>query len=184
MDFLKEFSKQLSGKARSGTDKNREAAELNRINAELRDAEALLEQLYTRYGRACYALQAGQGNPEAAKELALRIHAAQVQAEELEAARDALSRLKRCPNCGTVSGAQARYCSACGKKLPEEAPRPEPVEVGEYCPACGAKREDGELRCPVCGADYDAPPVPEPAPMPEATPVDAFAPEEPDDTMD
>ena len=182
MDFLKEFGKQFSGKARSGSDKSREAAELNRISAEMRDAEALLEQLYTRYGRACYALQAGQGNPEAAKELALRIRAARIQAEELETARDAISRLKRCANCGTVSGFQARYCSACGRKLPEEAPKPEPVELGEYCPACGAKREDDEPRCPVCGADYDAPSAPGPLPDPE--PGDLPAPEEPDGAMD
>ena len=183
MDFLKEFSKQLSGKGRSASEKTRVGAELNRLSGELADAEAALNQLYTRYGRVCYGLQAGRGDPDAARELALRIQAAELQVEELTAARDAARGLKRCLNCGAVFGREARFCSACGKKLPEDAPKPEPVEPGEYCPECGAKREDGDSRCPVCGRDFGAPDAPEPAP-PEPGPDDLPAPEEPDDTME
>ncbi len=183
MDFLKEFSKQLSGKGRSASEKTRVGAELNRLSGELADAEAALDRLYTRYGRACYAMQAGRGDPDAASALALRIQAAVLQVEELAAARDAARALKRCLNCGAVFGREARFCSVCGKRLPEEAPKPEPLEPGEYCVECGAKREDGDSRCPVCGRAFDAPEAPGPD---SAEPVfyDLPAPEEPDEAME
>lgn len=182
MDFLKEFSKQFSNIARSATEKNREGAEANRLNAQLKAAEDELERLYTRFGKASYAAVTGEGDSAEVESLALRVRATRLQVEELTAARDAVRELKRCVNCGMLFPKEARYCSACGKKLPEGAPKPEPVEAGEYCPNCGAKREGGEPRCPVCGYDYAAPePVPEPAPAP--VPAEP-APEEPEDMME
>ena len=183
MDFLKEFSRQFSGKGRSSAEKSKAGAEFNRLSAELADAEAALERLYTRYSRACYAIQAGRGSPDAARELALRIQAAALQVEELSAARDAVRELKWCLNCGAMFDREARFCSACGKKLPEEAPKPEPVAPGEYCPECGAKREDGDGRCPVCGRDFSQPSPPEPLDVPPI-PDDLPAPEEPDGNIE
>ena len=183
MDFLKEFGKQFSGRGKPSSDKSKEGAELNRINAALSEAEAALDQLYARYGRACYAVQAGRGDPDAARALALRIEDAEREAEALAAARDAARAMKRCLGCGALFGGEARYCSACGRKLPEEPPKPEPLDPGEYCPACGAKREDGDVRCPVCGAGFDAPPASGPIPAASAC-EDLPAPEEPDGSME
>ena len=164
MDFLKEFSKQFTNMARTATEKSREGAEISRLNAELRAAEQSLERLYNRFGRASYAAVTGTVDSAEVEELALRIRATQLQVEELTAARNAVRELKRCLNCGLLYPREANYCSACGKKLPEDAPRPEPVEEGEYCPNCGAKRENGEPVCPVCGTDYA---VSRPVPVPE-----------------
>ena len=183
MDFLKEFSKQFSGKSRSTAEKSKEGAEFNRISAELSEAEAALNQLYARYGRACYAAQAGRGRPDDARALALRIQATELQIEELTDARDAAREIKRCLNCGATFGREARFCAMCGKKLPEEAPKPEPVSPGEYCPECGAKRESGDSRCPMCGRDFDAPP--EIAPDRDSLIDDDLpAPEEPEGSLE
>ena len=183
MDFLKEFSKQFSGKGRSTPDKPREGTGLNRHDAKLAEAKASLNRLYERYGRACYAARTGQGDPAGTHELALRIQATLLQVEELTDARDAARELKRCLNCGAVFGKEARFCSHCGKRLPEAAPRPEPVQPGEYCPECGAQREAGDSRCPMCGLDFCAPA--EPAPVPAETLSDDIpAPEEPDGTIE
>ena len=185
MDFFKEFSKQFSSVARSVSEKSKEGAEVTRLTAELRSARETLEQLYCRYGRACYALQAGQGNPDAAAELVLRIRATELQVKELEVRREEAREYKRCPGCGAVYPKEAKFCSACGKKLPEEAPKPEPVEIGEYCPACGAKREGNESRCPGCGADFDPQAAPQPAPDPGREPaIDGADVEEPDDPVE
>ena len=174
MDFLNEFSKRFSSVARSVSEKSKESAEVTRLNGDLHAAEAALERLYSRYGKACYALQAGEGSRAAAEELALRIRAARLQVDELTAQRDAAREMKRCLSCGAVHPAQARFCSACGKRLPEEAPKPEPVEPGEYCPNCGAQRENGEERCPICGAPFepeaDAPAIAEAKPVQEEVP--------------
>ena len=185
MDFFKEFGKQVSNVARSVTDRSKESAEASKAAGELRAAREALEQLYARYGKACYALKNGRGNREAADELALRIRAAELQAQELAEAYDAAREARRCLSCGAVHPKQARFCSACGKRLPDEAPKPEPMDSAEYCLNCGAKREGGEARCAVCGADFGAQPRPEPVPAPEPAPLtDAPDTEEPDGTMD
>ncbi len=184
MDFLNEFGKRFSSVARSVSEKSKEGAELSRLNGEVKAAEAALEQLYARYGQLCYARRAGGGDPEAIEALEVRIHAARLQLDEAVERRDAAREFKRCQGCGAVYPKEAKFCSACGKRLPDELPKPEPVAVGAYCPGCGALREGDEPRCPVCGAYYDAEPdapaLPaEPAPAPDAPDV-----EEPDDALE
>ena len=170
MDFFKEFSKQFTNVARSVTErsKDRENGELSKLNGDIQAAEAALERLFCRYGKACYAQRFGQGSGEDAEALALRVRAKELELGELTDRRDALRELKRCLGCGAVFPKEARYCSMCGKPLPEEAPKPEPVEPGEYCPRCGAARENAAQVCPVCGAAFDA--AEEPA-APTARPV-------------
>ena len=174
MDFLNEFTKRFSNVARSVTEKSKEGAEITRLNGEVRAAQEALEQLYARYGRLCYLRQAGGGDARAEEELAVRIRAGELRLEELTRRRDAAREFKRCLGCGAVHPREAKFCSACGKRLPDEAPRPEPVDEGEYCPNCGALREGGEPRCPVCGTYFDA--EPEPA-VPQSPVPDADAPD-------
>ncbi len=183
MDYLKEFGKQVSHVARSVSGKPKGGSELSRLNAEVKAAEDALEKLYARYGKASYALNRGSGDARALEDLAVQVHAAQLRLDELTEQRDAARQFKRCPSCGAVHPSQAKFCSACGKRLSDEAPRPEPMAEGEYCPGCGALREGGEARCPVCGAYFDAPVLqpdsiskPEPEPGPDI--------EEPDDAID
>ena len=181
MDFLNEFGKRFSSVARSVTEKSKEGAEVTRLNGELRAAEAALEQLFARFGRLCY----GGGGGEEAETLAVRIRAAELQVKELTEKRDAAREYKRCLSCGAVFPREAKFCSACGKRLPDEAPKPEPVAVGEYCPGCGALRENGEPRCPVCGAYYDAEPDAPDETAPEApAPAPGLDVEEPNDAIE
>ncbi len=170
MDFLNEFSKRFSNVARSVSEKSKENPELARLNGEVKAAEAALEKLYARYGEACYALKAGRGDAAAVEKLAVRVQAALLALEELTARRDAARELKRCANCGAVHPAQARFCSSCGKRLPEDAPKPEPAPEAQYCKNCGAERAEGDVRCPVCGADF-ASESPEEAPAADPEPV-------------
>jgi len=170
MDFLNEFSKKFTSVARSVSEKSRENAETSRLNGELSAATNNLEKLYGRFGRACYAVHEGGGDHKELEQLALQIRAARLHVEELTARRDAAREMKRCLGCGAVFPREARFCSACGKRLPEAAPKPEPMELGEYCAGCGAKREGGEAICPVCGLPFDTPDdqEQEPEPAPEA----------------
>ena len=184
MDFFKEFSKQFTNVARSVSGATKESPEVARLNGELKTARDALEGLYARYGKASYALRQGRGDPAEAEALAVRVKAALLQVEELAERRDAALALKRCAACGAVHPKEARFCSACGKRLPEDAPKPEPVEPGEYCPNCGARREDDAPRCPVCGADFApgaAAPTPEP---PAATTAPGPDVEEPDEAIE
>lgn len=175
MDLLNEVSKRFNSVARSVTEKSRENPELNRLNGELQSAQAALEALYARYGKACYALKAGRGQPQAEEDLAVRIRAALLHIDELSRRRSVLQAMKRCPSCGAIHEPQARFCSNCGKRLPEDALRPEPMPAGQYCLNCGAERSPQDACCPVCGADFEAPkpaapqrPAAEPTARPEA----------------
>ena len=180
MDFLNEFSKKFSSVARSVSGGSKEPAEVTRLNGELRDAEAALRQLYARYGQLCFD---GFGGGEEAEGLATRIRAGRLQVAELTDRRDAARDYKRCLSCGAVHPREAKFCSACGKRLPDAAPKPEPVAAGEYCPACGALREDDAPRCPVCGAYFDAEPE-APAPQAPAPEVGGGDVEEPNDAIE
>jgi len=52
----------------------------------------------------------------------------------------------RCPACGTVNDAAARYCDECGAALPIE----------KVCLSCGEKNDADARFCDSCGAPLDA----------------------------
>ena len=124
MDFLNDLGKKFTKAARSVQALTRESTEDSRLNAGLRAARSELEQRYTELGKAYYeSLESDGGEIPAA--LIDRIRDALNRIEELTARRD---RRVRCPGCGSVQDASARYCSNCGKRMPEEAPDPEPED--------------------------------------------------------
>lgn len=49
--------------------------------------------------------------------------------------------MKTCPNCNSQIADDSRFCSECGKPIPQ----------GKSCPHCGASVDDGDLFCPECG---------------------------------
>ncbi|MDO4960672.1 MAG: zinc ribbon domain-containing protein [Eubacteriales bacterium] len=63
----------------------------------------------------------------------------------------------RCPNCGSLLPAHAKFCLECGTKI--EVPAPDEM----ICPKCGKKTPKGKFcmecgslladRCPGCGAE-------------------------------
>ena len=70
----------------------------------------------------------------------------------------------RCPQCGTMADAGAKFCPQCGTRLPQRLVPP------TNCPKCNAKLPAGAKFCPSCGEKIAAAaPVPErdrPAPPP------------------
>ena len=49
--------------------------------------------------------------------------------------------MRRCPNCGAQIADDSRFCSECGKEIPQ----------GNVCPHCGASMNDGDVFCQNCG---------------------------------
>lgn len=172
MDFFNDLGKKFSRAARSMQAFTRDGAENNRLSADLRSVRDELEQHYAELGRAYYD---SLGSPEAEipAELIDRIRAMLERIDELTAQRD---RRVRCPGCGAVQSPEARFCSNCGRRMPEDAPEPVAGDDPDYCPGCGAMKKDGEAYCAVCGRSFaketsalpsaDRPPKPE-APRPE-----------------
>ena len=64
-----------------------------------------------------------------------------------------LEKGERCPSCGAAMPANAKYCSNCGRPMPDAAAGEEyDMSDIEYCPECGAMRTGDEAYCPICSA--------------------------------
>ena len=166
MDFLNDLGKKFTQAARSVQAFTRESTESTRLSSALRDAREELDSLYAELGRACYE-QRVRPESEISDELYDRVTAALERLDELSARKD---RKARCPGCGAVQALDARFCSNCGRRMPEDAPTPvtETDDTdGQYCPECGAMRKDDAGFCAVCGHSFAEVPAPE-APAPEA----------------
>ncbi len=171
MDFLNDLGKRFTRVARSVQERTREGWESTRLSADLYSLRGDLERQYTALGEAYFkAVSAGEEVPQ---ELVSRVKATVDRIDELTALRE--NRV-RCPACGSFQAPEARFCSKCGRRMPEDTPEPveEPVEEdeSEYCPECGAMRHEDSNFCAVCGHAFaanaakeepEAPAKPEPA---------------------
>ena len=126
MEFFNGLGKKVNKVVHSVTEKTTESASLARISGELRSLTSECEKLFAEFGKVCYAMQSGMGDPEKAQELSNKIGEIQARMNELGDQRDALKEVRRCPSCGSVQPKEARFCASCGKRLPEEAPAPAP----------------------------------------------------------
>lgn len=177
MDFFNDIGKKFSNVARQVTEKTKESVESTRLYGDIRSSQNDLEQLYAEYGKACFALRMGGDDDEICKSLEGRIQAMIKRIEDLNAQRDELRAVRRCPGCGSVQSREARFCANCGKRMPEDAPKPEAEEKtaeAEFCTECGAMREDDKRFCTVCGKDF----------CPEAAEETKAAPAEPAEMAD
>lgn len=57
----------------------------------------------------------------------------------------------RCPQCGTMADAGAKFCPQCGAKLAQ------PPAAPTNCPKCNTKLPAGAKFCPACGEKIGAP---------------------------
>lgn len=69
----------------------------------------------------------------------------------------------RCPQCGAMADAGAKFCPQCGARLPQPSAPP------TNCPKCNAKLPAGAKFCPSCGEKIEAP-VMAAEPSPSGTP--------------
>ena len=156
MDFFNDIGKRLSDAARSVQEKTRDGVELTRISNELRTLAGELEHLYGALGRAYFDAQAaGDPDPAILAPFIEKIDAALAQSNTLSEQRDKLRQQRRCPSCNAIQPLSARFCSACGSRLPvQETPAEEPAAAEEYCPECGALRKKDAQFCNACGHRY------------------------------
>jgi RNA polymerase subunit RPABC4/transcription elongation factor Spt4 len=76
--------------------------------------------------------------------------------EQLPARRGASAGKPVVCECGQALPAGARFCPACGKPAPGEAPRvTSTVATPRKCPNCGALLPIGAEFCPICGGHID-----------------------------
>lgn len=184
MDFFNEIGKKFTKAARSVQDLTREGVENTRLAADLRSARSELERRFADLGRAYYETLSDGG--EVPAELVSRVRATMEGIEALLAQKERARAQVRCPDCGAMQPEDARFCSSCGRRMPEPGPEPadEPPaseDGAEYCAECGAMREGNAKYCAVCGFSFDD--ADAPAPRPETGEVPAEPAEEPDEHL-
>lgn len=171
MAFFNDFKELFSNAAQSVTSKTKDGVEIGRIASESRAIAGELSTLYEQLGRAYVDGDHEQLEPLRAKALELR-----ERLEALERQKLAIRNQNRCPACGAVAAKEARFCSNCGRRMPEPAPEAEPAPAAQeicYCPECGAMKKEEEAFCPVCGhncAETEEEPAREPI-APESAPA-------------
>lgn len=181
MDFLNDIGKKVFRAARSVQELTREGVESTRLAADLRAARAELDKRYLALGRAYYAVVSGDVD-EVPQELIEGVSGALAEIDSLNAQRERARAQEKCPGCGAMQSEGARFCSNCGRRMPEQAPalaEETPEAAEEYCAECGAMRHGESKFCPVCGCAFADGDVPAVIPAPQAE--EAVPPEEPDD---
>lgn len=91
--------------------------------------------------------------------------------------------MKECKNCQKTYDDNSMFCTECGGRLEESAPR------GSFCPNCGTACQAGAAFCTNCGTRLGAPaqapvyaqPAPQPAPQPTPQRPDVTLTESADD---
>lgn len=183
MDFFGDLGRRFSHAARAVTERTKEGVESTKLAVDIRAARSELEERLAQLGRAYYDSIALEGR-EVAPELIQSVREGIALVESLTAQRDRANRQSRCPSCGSAQSPEARFCSNCGRPMPESAPTiEEPAgEDVQYCESCGAMRQGESAFCAVCGEAFCKeeinPPVPaEPVKISVQEPL-----EEPEDT--
>lgn len=169
--FFSDLGKTFQNAAKSIQKKTADGVEAGRLNSELRSLRDERTRLFASLGEAYYASHRKEDASEQLALLMRRIDELDARVKTVSDALDALDNKQRCPGCDAAVDRDAKFCPACGAKMPEpkqpepeegpaeaedapqaeEAPRPE-----EYCANCGALRHDQARFCAVCGRAFDA----------------------------
>ena len=152
MAFFNDFKELFQNAAQTVTNKTKDGMETARLASESRSVANDLAAVYEQIGRV-YVESEGR-NAEELTLLAAKAVALKERMEGLERQRMQLRNQSRCPACGAAAAKDARFCSSCGRRMPESAPEAEKapaVEDVNYCPECGAMLREGEKFCAVCG---------------------------------
>ncbi len=167
MAFFNDFKEIFTNAAQSVTNKTKDSVEITRISSESRNIAEEISALYEEIGRV-YVDSQGTDAVTLAP-LCAKVGELRDRLESLERQKMQLRNQNRCPSCGAVMNKSARFCSNCGRRMPEPIPEPEAAPTDAdvtYCPDCGAMRKDGDDFCAVCGHNYNAKVEAKPAPKP------------------
>lgn len=184
MDFFGDLGRKFSHAARTVTERTKEGVESTKLAVDLRAARGELEVRLAELGRAYYDSITLEGR-KVAPELIQSVREGIALVESLTAQRDRAVKLNRCASCGSAQSSEARFCSNCGRPMPESASAiAEPVmDDVQYCDVCGAMRQGESAFCAVCGEAFGKEDGNLPAPAEPAV-ADAQEPlEEPEDTV-
>ena len=132
MAFLDEISKRVN----SVTQNAQKAAEIVRIQRQISLKQGEYNKLFAEVGKLYYsAYQNGTSTEGEMVALCVRLDNLTAEIEALNLKMDEIKQIRRCTKCSNIQGANNRFCSVCGEKLPERVVAVEEETVMQDAPA-------------------------------------------------
>lgn len=147
------FLDSLSQGTQAVADKLRNASDSASLSGKITREQEALAMYYSELGKAYY-----NGHKDApasdVEEICRYIDQTLVNISTLEAERDKVNKIVRCPQCATELAMGSRFCTNCGYKFPEEAPAaPQTPHIRpSFCSNCGTATTPGSVFCASCGS--------------------------------
>ena len=151
MAFFDELKEKVTSATISVGNKVRASVgEAGRISEEKRDINAEIASIYGEIGRIYY--ETNGADVARMHPLCRRISELHARLEALDVQEMKLDKAEKCPSCGAAMPKEAKFCSNCGKHMPDAGEEAAPdMSYLNFCKNCGAMYAKGETRCAICG---------------------------------
>lgn len=116
LDFLNKVSGSLSSAGKDISKKAKDAAEVMRLQNEIRANEAKIQEHYTEIGKRYYM----EIKDAPAEEYAYLVEGVRKLEERIADDQESLKKVKGmriCPECGAQIDGETSFCTSCGTKL-------------------------------------------------------------------
>jgi RNA polymerase subunit RPABC4/transcription elongation factor Spt4 len=152
MSFFEKVSERFKQGSQGAAQKVKELSDTIKLNNQIAEEKKALAGTFRRLGESYYELF-GEKPDEMLEEYIAAIKESEEKIAALQAEKNLIKSLVKCPECGKLVDKDAAFCPECGYKMPElkEAPEEED-DAQRTCLACGEMIDKGTLFCPVCGA--------------------------------
>ena len=145
MSIINDITSKLTNVGKDGLNRARDAKDTTKVSMDIKNREIQLQKYYRDLGKEYY--QDHKDDTALAYPLMEQIRNELAAIASLQAEKDRLRGIRRCPNCGEVTNANAKFCPACGTQVQkpvaaeivEEADIPKPetdketAVDAEYC---------------------------------------------------
>ena len=154
MAFLKDFGNKNSAHGHNPAHKDKDSAEVERINSLISEEENRINSIIFQIGKLYLEKHASDYENEFAA-LINEINSAQKRIAEYREQIQRVKNIIKCERCGAEVPNDSLFCSACGNPIPKRT-APKPPANAVICPSCGNQVKKETMFCIYCGQPMPA----------------------------